>query len=282
VEEDAMSLSRRLSQRAVVVLAVALGIGWAASVAAQSKAKAKPAAAPAAAAAPTVGVAGLRIVAPGLGEQGTEVRAFNESAGLALALVIKMSGGAGIVEIDREKCTLTALSDDTEANLLEEARFGHFPKVTKDGTAGLIEVESRVRPSPGATSVSAEGTIAVKSSSGTKVQKVPNLPLQAGKFFKIGTATVTVGEVTVDGESASLSLKLPRSALALLKDIRWKDAKGQPVEVSRMGSGWMNDDAEISYRIPAALKTASLELDVWQNLKEQAVPFSLKLGISLK
>jgi hypothetical protein len=44
----------------------------------------------------------------------------------------------------------------------------------------------------------------------------------------------------------------------------------------------MNDDAEISYRIPASLKTANLELDVWQNLKEQAVPFSLKLGISLK
>ncbi len=260
--------------------AVLLAAGIATPAWSQAKTKGKPAAA--AAALPTVSVAGVRVVTPGLGEQGTEIRAFNESAGTAIALFVKMPAGAGIVEVDSDKCTLTALTDDTGANLLEEARFSPFPKVTKDGSAAEVEMEARARPSAEAKMLAAEGAIGLKSASGTKVQKVANLPVQAGKTFKVGTAVVTLGEVSAEGEQASVTLKLPRSVLLTIKEIRWKDAKGATVEARRTGSGWMNEDAEVSYQVPASLKTANLELDVWQNLKEQSVPFSVKLGLGLK
>ena len=77
-------------------------------------------------------------------------------------------------------------------------------------------------------------------------------------------------------------LKLPRTTLLSIKEFRFKDAKNQPLQVDRMGSGWMGDDAEVSFRTPPDLKAANLELDVWQNLKEQSVPFSVKVGLSLR
>ena len=273
---------RRPSLRTLSIIAVTLGLGPTGAAIAVAQGKGKPKPAPAAVTAmPTVSVAGLRVVMPGLGEQGTEIRAFNESSGMALALFVKLSGG-GIVEMVSDKSALTSLTDDTGANLLEEARFGPFPKVTKDGSAALIEVEARGRPSQGATSISAEGSIVLRSSSGTTVQKVSGLRLESGKTFKVGAAIVTLGEVTAQGDYAGLTLKLSRSTLLTIKEIRFKDAKGQPISTSRTGSGWSNDDAEVSYQIPAAVKTANLELDVWQNLKEQTVPFNLKFGLSLR
>jgi hypothetical protein len=264
----------------VVVAAVGFG-GVGGPAAAQSRGKAKPAAA-APAAPPAVTLGGLRIVAPGMGEEGTEIRAFNESPGTALALFVKFSDGSGIVDIDEDKSALKVIKDDTGANLLEEGRIGPFPKITKDGSTGMIEVETRGRPSAGATYLLAEGSIALTGSAGTKVQKISNVKFESGKVFKVGTATVTVGDVSTQGDYGSVTLKLPRSALLSIKEFRFKDAKGQPVQADRMGSGWMGEEAEVSFRVPADLKAANLELDVWQNLKEQTVPFSVKVGLSLK
>ncbi|HEX6737690.1 MAG TPA: hypothetical protein VF310_05455 [Vicinamibacteria bacterium] len=274
-----MSPCRRLVWPAALAAAVGLS-GIAGPAAAQGRNRAKPSAAPAQP--PTVVLGGLRIVAPGMGEEGTEIRAFNESPGTALALFVKFSDGSGIVDIDEDKSALNVVKDDTGANLLEEGRIGPFPKITKDGSTGMIEVETRGRPSPGATYLVAEGTIALTSSAGTKVQKVANVKFEAGKAFKVGTANVTIGEVSAQGEYGTLSLKLPRSTLLSIKEFRFKDAKGQAVAADRMGSGWMGEDAEVSFRIPADLKAANLELEVWQNLKEQTVPFNVKVGLSLR
>jgi hypothetical protein len=280
VEEDAMSPSLRLALRTgLVAVAVMCLAGGEPGASAQSRArgKASPPAAP-----PAVSIGGLRIVAPGMGEEGTEIRAFNESPGTSLTLFVKVADGTGIVEIDEDKSAINSIKDDTGANLLEEGRFGPFPKITKDGSTGMIEVETRGRPSAGATSLTTEGSIALTSSTGTKVQKVSNLKLESGRTFKVGAATVTVGEVTTEGEYGSLTLKLPRSVFMTIKEFRFKEPKGAAVQADRMGSGWMGEDAEVSFRIPAALKAANLELDVWQNLKEQTVPFSLKLGLGLR
>ena len=108
------------------------------------------------------------------------------------------------------------------------------------------------------------------------------MKFESGKVFKVGAANVTVGDVSAQGDYGSLTLKLPRSALLSIKEFRFKDAKGQPAQVDRMGSGWMGEEAEVSFRIPTDLKAANLELEVWQNLKEQTVPFSVKVGLSLR
>jgi hypothetical protein len=277
-----MSPCLRLGWRAAVVVVACAGFGGMGGPAAAQGRNRGRAASPPPAAPPTVSLGGVRIVAPGMGEEGTEIRGFNESPGTALAIFVKFSDGSGIVDIDEDKSALNVVKDDTGANLLEEGRIGPFPKITKDGSTGMIEVETRGRPSQGATYLVAEGSIALTSSAGTKVVKVSNVKLESGKAFKVGTASVTVGDVSAQGEYGSLTLKLPRTTLLSIKEFRFKDAKNQPLQVDRMGSGWMGDDAEVSFRTPPDLKAANLELDVWQNLKEQSVPFSVKVGLSLR
>lgn len=235
----------------------------------------------AAAAAPSVEIAGLRVVGPGYGEDGTELRAFNESPGLALALAIKAAGKSGIVDIDEDKCNIEAVTDDKGTNLMEEARFGSFPKVAKDGSVGMVDLEVRVRPAAGASSVKATGTLVYLAATGTRPVKA-KVGLENGKTFKIGTTTVTVDAVTVEEGRTNFTFKLPKSLLLTLKDVRYLDDAGQPIEGHRMGSGWMNDDAEMSFALQTAAKTANFEFDVWQGLKETTVPFSVQAGLSLK
>lgn len=49
---------------------------------------------------PRIMVAGIRVVAPGLGANGSELHAFNDQPGTALALAIVASPNTGIVDVD--------------------------------------------------------------------------------------------------------------------------------------------------------------------------------------
>ena len=128
-----------------VVFTLLAVLAVAAPGAAQSK---KKPAAPAAAPAPPPGpppeivVAGVRVVGAGFGKNRDEIRAFNESPGVAVALVLKMPAGQGIVTLDEDDCELTSVTDDAGTDLGEQAQYGSFPKTSDDGSVGLIEIES--------------------------------------------------------------------------------------------------------------------------------------------
>src|SRR5262249_24525244 len=83
----------------------------------------------------------------------SELKPFNESPGTSIALGITAPKGAGIVEIDDHGSKLDAFSDDKGQSLMEEGRVGPFPHITEDGSAAIVELEVRARPSPGASSV---------------------------------------------------------------------------------------------------------------------------------
>ncbi|MEW6368942.1 MAG: hypothetical protein AB1714_30295 [Acidobacteriota bacterium] len=228
-----------------------------------------------------VSIAGVRITGPGFGEDGTELRPFDVQAGTTLVLVFKVPPKAGIVEIDDDACSLTSVTDDKGTNLMEEVDFGPFPKIAKDGTVGMLEVTTRGRPAAGATSVSAQGVLVFTSATGSKPQKVTNVKLENGATFKLGKTTISVSEVTAEAESMSLTLTLPSSILATIKGMRFLDAKGVDLEAHRSMTFQSGGEAQVSYDVPAVLKTAAIEFDIWQGLKSQQVPFSLRAAMDL-
>jgi hypothetical protein len=252
------------------------------SVVAQARKPAKPtAAAPAPGPPPEISVVGVRIVGAGLGKNREEIRAFNERPGIAVALAVKMAAGQGIVELDEDNCVLTSVMDDAGTDLGEQAEYGSFPKTSDDGSVGMIEIESRLRPAPTATAIMAEGTLVFSASPGSKPTKIASLKLEKGKTFKLGTSTVTLAEVT-PGEDTTIELALPRAALYMIRDVKFMDAAGNPLEADRTSRGYMNDDASIGYRIKGAGPTVAIEFDMWQGLREQKVPFKIKTGLALK
>jgi hypothetical protein len=275
-----------------VTLTLAAAVLATAPLGAQSNKKpaGKPAGKPAAPAAPAAApmappelvIGGLRVVGPGFGKNRDEVRPFNEGPGIAVALILKMPAGMGIVDLDEDDCVLTSVTDDAGTDLGEQARFGSFPKTTEDGTVGMIEIESKLRPAPTATAVMAEGTLVFQASTGSKPTKVANVKLEKDKTFKLGTTTITVTDVTPGAESTSIELGLPRSVLNSIREIRFTDATGKVLESDRTSRGYMNDVASIGYRITGAGPAVTMEFEVWQNLRQQKVPFKIRTGLALK
>jgi len=267
-----------------LAMVAAVAATFTSPVGAQTKKPVKPAAAAPAlppGPPPEISVMGLRIIGSGLGKNRDEIRAFNESPGVAVALAIKMPAGQGIVQLDEDNCVLTSVTDDAGTDLGEQAKYGSFPKTSDDGSVGMIEIESRLRPAAGATAVLAEGTLVFSVSPGSKPTKIASVKLEKGKSFKLGAATVTLSEVT-PGESTAIELALPRSVLYTIRDVKFLDAAGAPLEADRTSRGYMNDDASIGYNIKGAGPTVTIEFDVWQGLHDTKVPFKIKTGLALK
>ncbi len=246
-------------------------------------ASAQPAAKPSAKSASTitVSVGGLRIVGTGFGENGTEERPFNEGNGMTVSLVLKAPKGAGLVEIEDDDSRLDVATDDKGTDLRVDADFGSFPDITKDGSVGLIDVKLDARPAAGATSFTLEGSVAVTSATGTRVQKANKVSLAQGSAFKLGTAAFTVGTVESSEEGVTVTFNLARSVMNTLKSLRFKDAKGVALEAEPTGRGYFNDNGEMSFRIKTTAKTLNVEADVWQGLKVEQVPFKVTAGLGL-
>ena len=99
----------------------------------QRPAAAAPSTAPAA---PQVSATAIRVVGPGLGANGSELRPFNEQPGTTVALSVQAPRGSGIVEIDDDASKIEAFSDDKGQSLLEEGRVGPFPTITREAAVG--------------------------------------------------------------------------------------------------------------------------------------------------
>jgi hypothetical protein len=238
---------------------VLCGMTTAASAAPQAKA-AKPAAG---AASPTVSVAAVRIVAAGYGEEDREVQPFNERAGVGLALLVTAPGG-GLIAFDEDASALGEISDSEGKSLLDDASIWPFPKLSKDGKFLVVEMRSGGVPTVGSTHVAAKGTLSVTTASGSKP-------------VKVGTGVVTVEDVDTSTEGkTSLTLKSTLPVMGSIKDVRFLDAKNQPIESSNNGNGRMNDVAYKSFSVSTQAKTVTLEFDAWQGLKQRAIPFDVK------
>ena len=239
------------------------------------------AAAPQAAAPPQVTAIAIRVVAPGLGANGSELQPFHESPGTAVALAVQAARGSGIVEVDSHAGKLDVFTDDKGQSLLEEGRVGPFPKVAEDGSVAMVEVEVRARPSAGATSVTVQGTLALTVAAGSKPVRTANVKLQTEYAFKVGTAAMTIGEVKVDEDSTKMTFGLTRTVLSTIREVRFFDAKNVPIESRRTGSGYMNEKASLDYEAKTKDKTVTIEFELWQNPRAIKVPFNVQAGLGL-
>lgn len=223
---------------------------------------------------PDILVGGIQVVNAPFGDDDYSARPFNSSNGTKVVLVIKMPAGAGLIEIDEDNSSLDTFTDEKTTQYAAE--FESFPDVTKDGTMGAIEIESKIIPPAGTGALVAEGTLALSVATGAKPTKVPNVRLENAKTFKLGTATVTVDEVA-DGEEGAqtFTLNLPRSVMNSIRSVKFMDAKGTEIEGSRTSSGYMNDEANMGFSVKTAAKTLTIEFDQWQGLREMKVPFKV-------
>ena len=241
--------------------------------------QAKRPAAPAAAAMPQVVVGGIQVAKVAVAGDDYSAKPFNSENGTKIVLWIKMPAGQGLIEIDDDASVLQHFGDDKGTDL--GGKLDSFPDEFKDGSGGTLDISSSGMPAAGATKLVAEGTLALSVSAGSKPTKVANVRLEDGRTFKLGQTTITLAEVSADGEDLKFSLKLPRQVMAGIKGVTFFDAKNQPLDGHRTSSGYFNDDAEMGFSVKTELKTVTLEFDIWQGLRVIKVPFKVSAGVGL-
>lgn len=206
-------------------------------------------------------------------------RAFNSENGTRLLLWVKMPAGQGLIEIDDDASLLQHFGDDKGTDL--GGRFGSFPDEFNDGSGGTIEINSTGMPGAGATRLHAEGVLALMIAGGSRVQRVANVRLENGRTFTLDKSTVTIDEVSTEGDEQKFTLKLSRQVMEGIKDVRFLDAKGQPLDGRRTGTGYINDAGEMSLAVKTAQKVVTLEFQVWQGRQTIKVPFKVQAGVSI-
>ena len=228
---------------------------------------------------PKIVVGGIQVANVAVPKDDMFGRPFMSENGTTLVLWVQMPPGQGLIEIDDDASLLQRFADDKGTNL--GGRLDSFPDEFKDGSGATMDIKSTGLPAAGATRLIAEGVLAMSVADGTKPLRVSGVQLQNGRTFVLGPTTVTLAEVAADGKEQKFTLKLPRQAMEMIKDVRFFDAKNQPLEGRRTGTGYMNDAGEMSISVTTTLRTLTIEFEVWQGRRTIKVPFKLQAGVGL-
>jgi len=232
---------------------------------------------------PTVQLAGLRVVGPGYGLNGTELQAFYQQSGTTLALVVQTHNNKKIVDVDDTKCSLVEFADDRGHNLLDGVDWGGFPKISKDGHLALIEVTSKNRPSQDASRLLAKGTIHLRVAASESTEKIENLKLEVGNKVNVRQEVIQVMKVKEENDGLTLVLQISREFLNNMKDIRFYTADGNPVEIWGRGSFTFGNASQMEYNcnIKSTPEALRIEIDLWQDLEILNIPFEIGSGLGL-
>jgi hypothetical protein len=232
---------------------------------------------------PTVQLAGLRVVGPGYGSNGTELQAFHLQSGTALALAVQAPENKKIVEVDDSECSLMEFTDDRGQNLLDGISWGGFPQISEDGHVALVEVTSKNRPSQNASRLLAKGTIHVRVATSESTQRIDDLKLKVGTKVHVRQEVIEVMTVQKENDGLTVVLQISRTFKSNMKDIRFHTSNGKPLGISGRGSFTFGNAAQMEYNLettstPKALK---VEIDLWQGLETLDLPFAIESGLGL-
>jgi hypothetical protein len=241
---------------------------------------ATPKAAPKANPNPTVSLVGLQVSAKSLGKaRFGDTIAFGGQTGVSLAIAVKVSPGTAILDIEDDDCIVDTWTDDKQTDLNIEPDWGSFPTFTEDLSAGIITVRSPVVPASGAQQVAIAGSLAVTTAAGTRVVQAKKVALAKGTSFQLGTLAAAITEFEATETGGTVSVRLTGSNTNTIKKLRFLDAAGTELESDTNGSMTSSSESEYSYTLKAKATSATIEMEIWQNLQTTKVPFTIAAGV---
>jgi hypothetical protein len=247
----------------------------------------------AAAAAPTTKVCGLRVVAPGYGEETEGVRAFNQFPGTTLALLVTLPDG-GLIDFVREESKLEKFVDDTGVDLrAARGRFGG-PQITSgshmfsgDNTAAVVEIRSPGLPGEGAKQLTVEGVIALRCAAGKKTATQKDVKVAPGSKIEAGDVAFTLvktGKPDWGEEPLQITLK-SRQDCTEIAGFRFLDADGSEIKHTSGGgytmSGMGTFDVEKKFNLAREVDTMSVEITYWVDCETVKAPFKITTSLGL-
>lgn len=219
-------------------------------------------------------VTGLRVVAPSADR---DVRAFNWTAGTAVALTAKLPGA--VISADGGKIKKFTLNNGQD--LLPREAGNREPRsidLSADGTLLGFEVQSEQLPEPGATSIAAlQGEVVCMAAGGTKVTDLAFPRLEKGAKGKHYGAEITgIEESKYNEGKKEVSIRFDLNK-DLIKDVKFFDGKGVQLESRRNGYSWSGNSGRMTYLCEGDLPAdGSVKIELYTDVKKHVMPFSLE------
>ncbi|MEM6706225.1 MAG: hypothetical protein AAF690_26160 [Acidobacteriota bacterium] len=231
----------------------------------------------------SVEVTGLRIVGPGMGRNGSEIRAFDTGPGLTVALGFDVPSGVQLVEIDSSGCELESLTQDDGTSLLEDVDWGFFPDVSEDGRAGMIEFSNARRPGAGTKSLRARGKLALRVAGEAQSGTVKGFAAKEGTEFQAAGDTFLVQKAGEDEEYGGYSLVLETKAETAdrISELHFKTADGEEIDINGQSTMTMGSRTQLEFYIENSTRPAVLDLVWFDELESLEVPFDVEFGLAL-
>jgi hypothetical protein len=227
-----------------------------------------------------------------------------DEAGTTLALLVSKPDG-GILDFDEDKSKLDAMTDDKGTKLVmpkaaeedrpavrfhfgpSESPFSSSPNISEDGTACLIEVGGETLPAKDAASVSASGTLVLKTASTKETFKQENVALKVGSKVSAGKIPFEITEAGDPqwGEGAMEVTLTAKQDCSEIESIKFLDAGGNEIETSNGMSSHMemmgSVEDERGFVFEHKTATATIAVTYWTDMKETRVPFDVTAGLGL-
>jgi hypothetical protein len=242
-----------------------------------------------------VSVAGVQVVAKEYQEEGSkeELRAFNWSPGLNIALLLK-SDDKAIVGFDKEKSSLSRFGDDKGQDFLKlEKRFSDrafsfgMEQESESRKALMTTLESDALPASGATRITLAGELVLSLASKSELKKSEKAAVKKGQKLVVAGETFTIKDAEKpEWGEGKLEITLESSVdLKSFRRVVFYGADGKELESERgmwssMGM-FGKKTYQTSYRFKVKPEELVMGLDVWTDLEVVKVPVDLKIGVGL-
>lgn len=202
-----------------------------------------------------------------------------------VALELDYPGG-GVLDVDVEASSLSLFEDDMGTNLRDPgASFGPFELMTRrsqDGRFLAFVLPSGKAPYSTATTLHAEGVVAVQVAKDAQEFVSDSIALNEGSTFSVGGYEFEIVQIEQAsfGKGHSITVRTAKDTAAILRYCLI-DSDGLEVEltptINRSGTGtWQQ-----TLRYDRPLAVASLRVECWQDLRTVEVPFEVEVGLGL-
>lgn len=224
--------------------------------------------------------AGMKIVWKSLKKEFDGFQTYNTSEGVYVTLAVR-GGDKGIIKFDKDKSKVS-VSDGT-SDL--EGKFGMWNKISKDGKAMRVEVQTEKLPAVTAATLKLDGKLEVMVASKTETRateaqefkKGDKVELKDGFKFKI----TKIGKPKWGDDPLSVTLEWKRKVPELAA-VRFFDAGGKEIKSSAGGSSWGglmgNYTVAKTYNLKSKADVLKIEMDLWVDVETITVPVNLVVG----
>jgi len=242
---------------------------------------------------PKLKVAGLQVIRGVAGDEQNRLVPFNSfNPGTALALLLESP--AAVIKFDEMASEIESFTDGEGTDLLVKAEgsfqnvgFGPFPKISTDGRTVLLEIVGGGVPAAGSTSIEAKGTLSLQTASEKKVVQSQPFELVKGTPVKVGEIALELKRVAKPSfGDAALELEFETSdkAVTMLAGVKFLDPEGNELKSDSAGSSSMGFGKRYTYGRSFTLEKpvegkVVLQFEVWTDLSEKRVPFSISAGV---